>query len=117
MNTVRKICKMEGITYDKAVAHDLDSLERYPSKSKEKDLNILDMNLGHVLRSFSKTLAENKELKDELENIKMNPTTHSRFYTNSDYKRGWNTCFNQVKIALTKGDLIRPLEWFDLNNI
>tara|TARA_R100000306_G_C4252842_1_gene81303 strand:+ start:103 stop:429 length:327 start_codon:yes stop_codon:yes gene_type:complete len=108
MNTVRKICEIEGVTYDRAVAHDLDNLERYPSKSKEKDLNILDMNLGHVLRSFSKTLAENKELKDELENIKMSPTLN--LLPSSDYKRGWNTCFNQVKIALTNTDLIRPLE-------
>ena len=108
MNTVRKICKMEGITYDRAVAYDLDNLERYHSTSKKKHLNMLDMNLGHVLRGFSKTLEENKNLKEELENLKISPTIN--LLPSSDYKRGWNTCYNQVKIALIKGDLIRPLE-------
>jgi predicted RNase H-like nuclease (RuvC/YqgF family) len=112
MNTIRKICKMEGIIYDRAVAHDLDNLERYPSKSKEKDLNILDMNLGHVLRSFSKTLAENKELKEELSEIKSSnkelKEELSEIKSSTEYKRGWNTAYNQIRNALFDTDMSTP---------
>ena len=61
INTVRKICEVESITYNRKIAEGLTELNKYTSKSEGKDLDLLDMNLGHILRAFSSTLEENKQ--------------------------------------------------------
>ena len=90
MNTVRKICKMEGICYDRKVADGLENLEKYYSTSEKKELNIMDMNLGHVLRAFSKTLEENNKLR-----IKLTDGIDS-----ASYKEGWNNCWSKIQSAI-----------------
>ena len=87
INTVRKICEVESITYNRKIAEGLTELNKYTSKSEGKDLDLLDMNLGHILRAFSSTLEENKQLKESTFNIK----------SSTEYKRGWNTAYNQIR--------------------
>ena len=98
INTVRKICNLESIVYNRQMASGLTELNKYTSKSEEKDLDLLDMNLGHVLRAFSSTIEENKILKEQVENIK----------SSTEYKRGWNTAYNQIRNALFDTDMPTP---------
>ena len=90
INTVRKICEVESITYNRKIAEGLTELNKYTSKSEGKDLDLLDMNLGHILRAFSSTLEENKQLKESTFNIK----------SSLEYKRGWNAAYNQIRNVL-----------------
>ncbi len=90
INTIRKICNLESIVYNRAVPSGLEDLEKYFSKKEDDLLNILDMNLGHVLRAFSKTIAENNELEEQSFNIK----------SSLEYKRGWNAAYNQIRNVL-----------------
>jgi len=93
INTIRKICNLESIVYNRAVPSGLEDLEKYFSKKEDDLLNILDMNLGHVLRAFSKTIAENHELEEQV---------HLSFNIKSslEYKRGWNAAYNQIRNVL-----------------
>ena len=90
INTVRKICEVESITYNRKIAEGLTLLNKYTSKSEGKDLDLLDMNLGHILRAFSSTIEENKQLKESTFNIK----------SSLEYKRGWNAAYNQIRNVL-----------------
>ena len=98
INTVRKICNLESIVYNRQMASGLTELNKYTSKSEKKDLDLLDMNLGHVLRAFSKTLEENKMLKQQVDTMK----------SSSEYKRGWNTAYNQIRNTLFDLDVPTP---------
>ena len=98
INTVRKICEVESITYNRKFAEGLTLLNKYTSKSEGKDLDLLDMNLGHVLRAFSSMIEENKKLKEQVENIE----------SSTEYKRGWNTAYNQIRNALFDTDMPTP---------
>ena len=98
INTVRKICEVESITYNRKIAEGLTELNKYTSKSEGKDLDLLDMNLGHVLRAFSSMIEENKKLKEQVENIE----------SSTEYKRGWNTAYNQIRNALFDTDMPTP---------
>ena len=98
INTIRKICNLESIVYNRQMASGLTELNKYTSKSEEKDLDLLDMNLGHVLRAFSSTIEENRILKEQVENIK----------SSTEYKRGWNTAYNQIRNALFDTDMPTP---------
>ena len=98
INTVRKICNLESIVYNRQMASGLTELNKYTSKSEEKDLDLLDMNLGHVLRAFSSTIEENKILKEQVDNIK----------SSTEYKRGWNMAYNQIRNALFDTDMPTP---------
>ena len=65
LNTIKKLLEVESLTYNKAIASDLKSkLNKYQS-TKQGKTNILDMNLGHVLRAFSKLIEENEKLKQK----------------------------------------------------
>ena len=98
INTIRKICNLESIVYNRQMASGLTKLNKYTSKSEEKDLDLLDMNLGHVLRAFSSTIEENKILKEQVDNIK----------SSTEYKRGWNMAYNQIRNALFDTDMPTP---------
>ena len=102
INTVRKICEVESITYNRKFAEGLTLLNKYTSKSEGKDLDLLDMNLGHILRAFSSTLEENKQLKESTFNIK----------SSLEYKRGWNAAYNQIRNVLfdTRMPTPKPME-------
>ena len=101
INTVRKICEVESITYNRKIAEGLTELNKYTSKSEGKDLALLDMNLGHILRAFSSTLEENKQIKESTFNIK----------SSLEYKRGWNAAYNQIRNVLfdTKTPTPKPM--------
>ena len=105
INTIRKICDVESIVYNKAVPSGLEDLEKYFSKKEDDLLNILDMNLGHVLRAFSKTIAENQELEEQ-ENSTFN------IKSSLEYKRGWNEAYNQIRNVLfdTRTPTPKPIE-------
>ena len=65
LNTIKKLLEAESLTYNKAIASDLKSkLNKYQS-TKQGKINILDMNLGHVIRAFSKLIEENEKLKQK----------------------------------------------------
>jgi len=65
LNTIKKLLEVESLTYNKAIASDLKSkLNKYQS-TKQGEINILDMNLGHVIRAFSKLIEENEKLKQK----------------------------------------------------
>ena len=98
INTVRKICEVESITYNRKIAEGLTELNKYTSKSEGKDLDLLDMNLGHILRAFSSTIEENKQLKESTFNIK----------SSLEYKRGWNMAYNQIRNALFDTNMPTP---------
>ena len=98
INTVRKICEVESITYNRKIAEGLTELNKYTSKSEGKDLDLLDMNLGHILRAFSSTIEENKQLKESKFNIK----------SSLEYKRGWNMAYNQIRNALFETNMPTP---------
>jgi len=97
INTIRKICNLESIVYNRAVPSGGEDLEKYFSKKEDDLLNILDMNLGHVLRAFSKTIEENQKLEEELSEIK---SSRGFDYAKKEYQRGWNTAYKQIKDAL-----------------
>ena len=98
INTIRKICEVESITYNRKIAEGLTELNKYTSKSEGKDLDLLDMNLGHILRAFSSTIEENKQLKESTFNIK----------SSLEYKRGWNMAYNQIRNALFDTNMPTP---------
>ena len=98
INTIRKICILEAMVYNRAVPSGLTELNQYTSNSEGKDLDLLDMNLGHVLRAFSSMIEENKKLKEQVENIE----------SSTEYKRGWNTAYNQIRNALFDTDMPTP---------
>ena len=98
INTVRKICNLESIVYNRQMASGLTELNKYTSKSEGKDLDLLDMNLGHVLRAFSSMIEENKILKEQVDNTK----------SSTEYKRGWNMAYNQIRNALFDTDMPTP---------
>ena len=98
INTVRKICEVESITYNRKIAEGLTELNKYTSKSEGKDLDLLVMNLGHILRAFSSTIEENKQLKESTFNIK----------SSLEYKRGWNMAYNQIRNALFDTNMPTP---------
>ena len=98
INTVRKICEVESITYNRKIAEGLTELNKYTSKSEGKDLDLLDMNLGHILRAFSSTIEENKQLKESTFNIK----------SSLEYKRGCNIAYNQIRNALFDTNMPTP---------
>ena len=65
LNTIKRLLEVESLTYNKAIASDLKSkLNKYQS-TKQGEINILDMNLGHVIRAFSKLIEENEKLKQK----------------------------------------------------
>jgi len=105
INTIRKICNLESIVYNRQMASGLTELNKYTSKSEGKDLDLLDMNLGHVLRAFSSTIAKNQELEEELSEIK---SSRGFDYAKKEYKRGWNTAYNQIRNALFDADMPTP---------
>ena len=51
---IRKLLEIQSLIEDKRVPHDLENLEPYHSKSKGEILNILDMDLIHLLRAYNK---------------------------------------------------------------
>jgi hypothetical protein len=54
---VRKLLELQSIIEERKVPCDMNGeLNKHYSESKEKEIDILDMDLIHLVRSYSKTL-------------------------------------------------------------
>ena len=64
---VRKLLKIQANIEDRKVPCDMhdDELNQHYSESKGQFQNILDMDLIHLIRSYSKTLSHREEYPDD----------------------------------------------------
>ena len=64
---VRKLLKIQANIEDRKVPYDMNDadLNQHYSESKGEFKNILDMDLIHLVRSYSKTLSHRDEYPDE----------------------------------------------------
>ena len=64
---VRKLLKLQADIEDRNVPCDMhdDELNQHYSESKGQFQNILDMDLIHLIRSYSKTLSHRDDLKSQ----------------------------------------------------
>jgi hypothetical protein len=64
---VRKLLQLQSEIEERKVPCDLcdDELNQHHSQSKGEFINILDMDLIHLVRSYSKTLSHRDELKSQ----------------------------------------------------
>ena len=64
---VRKLLKLQADIEDRNVPCDMhdDALNQHYSESKGQFQNILDMDLIHLIRSYSKTLSHREEYPDD----------------------------------------------------
>ena len=64
---VRKLLELQSNIEERKVPCDLcdDELNQHYSQSKDEFINILDMDLIHLVRSYNKTLSHRDELKSQ----------------------------------------------------
>ena len=64
---VRKLLELQSKIEEKKIPCDLcdDELNQHYSLSKDKAIDILDMDLIHLIRSYNKTLSHRDEYPDE----------------------------------------------------
>ena len=64
---VRKLLKIQANIEDRKVPYDMNDadLNQHYSESKGQFQNILDMDLIHLIRSYSKTLSHRDDLKSQ----------------------------------------------------
>ena len=64
---VRKLLKIQANIEDRKIPCDMhdDELNQHYSESKGQFQNILDMDLIHLIRSYSKTLSHRDDLKSQ----------------------------------------------------
>ena len=64
---IRKLLKIQANIEDRKVPCDMhdDELNQHYSESKGQFQNILDMDLIHLIRSYSKTLSHRDDLKSQ----------------------------------------------------
>ena len=64
---VRKLLQLQSEIEERKVPCDLcdDELNQHYSQSKDEFINILDMDLIHLVRSYNKTLSHRDELKSQ----------------------------------------------------
>ena len=64
---VRKLLQLQSEIEERKVPCDLcdDELNQHYSQSKDEFINILDMDLIHLIRSYSKTLSHRDEYPDQ----------------------------------------------------
>ena len=64
---VRKLLKIQANIEDRKVTYDMNDadLNQHYSESKGEFMSILDMDLIHLIRSYSKTLSHRDEYPDE----------------------------------------------------
>ena len=62
---VRKLLEIQSKFEEAVIPSDMnnDELEKHYSESKDKEINILDMDLIHLVRSYSKCLGKNFDSK------------------------------------------------------
>tara|TARA_R110002050_G_scaffold254585_1_gene393102 strand:- start:112 stop:423 length:312 start_codon:yes stop_codon:yes gene_type:complete len=67
---VKKLLELQALIEDKDTPNDLELLLPYYSKSSDKILNILDMELTHLVRAFSKqdrySMTKTQNLKNKV---------------------------------------------------
>ena len=64
---VRKLLELQSNIEERKIPCDLcdDELNQHYSLSKDKAIDILDMDLIHLIRSYNKTLSHREEYPDE----------------------------------------------------
>ena len=64
---VRELLKIQAVIEERKVPCDMhdDELNQHYSESKKQFQNILDMDLIHLIRSYSKTLSHREEYPDD----------------------------------------------------
>ena len=64
---VRELLKIQAVIEERKVPCDMhdDELNQHYSESKGQFQNILDMDLIHLIRSYSKTLSHREEYPDD----------------------------------------------------
>ena len=64
---VRKLLKLQSDIEERKIPCDMqdDELNQHYSESKKQFQNILDMDLIHLIRSYSKTLSHREEYPDD----------------------------------------------------
>ena len=64
---VRKLLELQSNIEERKVPCDLcdDELNQHYSQSKDEFINILDMDLIHLIRSYNKTLSHRDDLKSQ----------------------------------------------------
>ena len=64
---VRELLKIQAVIEERKVPCDMhdDELNQHYSESKKQFQNILDMDLIHLIRSYSKTLSHREEYSDD----------------------------------------------------
>tara|TARA_R100000808_G_scaffold9619_1_gene26256 strand:- start:742 stop:1023 length:282 start_codon:yes stop_codon:yes gene_type:complete len=75
---VRKLLEIQSKFEEAVIPSDMnnDELEKHYSESKDKEINILDMDLIHLVRSYSKCIrlgkirgSDKEDLKERLDTI------------------------------------------------
>ncbi len=70
---VRKLLELQSTIEERKVPIDMNGdLNKHYSESKEKEIDILDMDLIHLVRSYSKTINGNNTIKVQKQNISYN---------------------------------------------
>ena len=70
---VRKLLEIQSTFEDRKIPCDMNGeLNKHYSESKEKEIDILDMDLIHLVRSYSKTINGNNTIKVQKQNISYN---------------------------------------------
>lgn len=79
---IRKLLEIQSIIESRAIPHDLENLEPYHSKSKGELINVLDMDLIHLLRAYNKI--DKHEHLSEKEMFKKFKNKFDRWFANEN---------------------------------
>ena len=82
---IKKLLEIESIISGRKTPSDMfdDSLNSHYSKSRDEEINIMDMHLPHLVRVYRNLLEDNKHFHEKR--------------SVDCYKEGWNDALNQLK--------------------
>ena len=89
---IKKLLKIENIIEGRAIPCDMldDSLNAHYSKSKDEEIELVDMHLPHLLRAYSKLIEKYEELKEDNKHFHENTSVNC-------YREGWNAALESLK--------------------
>ena len=69
---VQELLELQSVITKRATPSDMNNgdLNRHYSESKDEYMNLLDMDLVHLVRSYSKCLDENSYVPNTVENLR-----------------------------------------------
>ena len=89
---VKDLLEIQEIVEKRKTPCDMNGdLNKHYSKSKDEEMDILDMHLIHLVRSYSKSIEKTSGLNNTISNY-----VHSE-KTLSDYKRGWKDALDSIE--------------------